>query len=196
MKTRLSIIVAGIMMIFLAGCIASIHPLYTSKDVVFEESLVGEWFEKNNSNRWVFESSGDSAYILTYYENGVFGGDSISTLSKFETILLKLKNQYFLDLYPGDNDHIPLSSLLSTTLFPVHTFAKLTFTDGEFVVSFFSNEWLQQSISENKLKIAHERANSQIILTASTTDLQEMVIKNADNTEAFIEPKTLVRSKN
>jgi hypothetical protein len=55
---------------------------------------------------------------------------------------------------------------------------------------------LQQSISDNKLKIAHEKENSQIILTASTIDLQEMVIKNADNTEAFIEPKTLVKSKN
>lgn len=196
MKTRISIIATALIILFLVGCIPSIHPLYTSNDIAYDPLLVGEWFEKDNSNRWVFESDGDSAYNLVYFENGIFGNDSLETRSDFNAHLVKLGNYYFLDLYPGDNKHIPLSGLLSSTLLPVHTFAKLVYNNGEYAISFFSSDWLQQSIQNKTIKIAYEKTSDQIVLTASTKDLQEMVINNFDNTEAFIEPKTLVKVKN
>jgi hypothetical protein len=195
MKTRISIMATAFLFLSLAGCIPSIHPLYTSNDIVFNPLLVGDWFEKDNSNRWKFESSGDSIYKLTYFENGVFGNDSIETRSEFDVHLVSLAGNYFIDLYPGDNSHIPISGLLSSTLLPVHTFAKLVFNDGEFEIRFFSNEWLKQSILDKKLNIAYEKTNDLIVLTAPTRDLQEMVLRNVDNPGAFIEPKTLTKSK-
>jgi len=195
MKSRITVFVTIIIILFLAGCIPSIHPLYTSKDVVFNPLLVGDWFEKDNSNRWKFERSGDTLYKLTYFENGVFGNDSIETLSEFDVHLIRLDGTYFIDLYPGDNSHIPISGLLSSTLLPVHTFAKLLFRNGEFKISFFSSEWLKQSILDKKLNIAYEKTNDLIVLTAPTKDLQEMVLSNVDNPDAFIEPKTLTKSK-
>ncbi len=196
MKTKLSFIAAGLIFLILTGCIPSIYPLYTSEDVVFEPSLVGEWFEKDNSNRWIFESAGDSFYKLIYHENGVFGNDSTKTISVFEVFVVKLDGHYFLDLYPGNNDHLPISTMLAATLLPVHTFAKLVFDDGGFRVSFFSAQWLEQSIAEKKIKIAHEKTNDQIVLTAPTKELQEMVLQNVDNEIAFIETAALVKSKN
>lgn len=195
MKNRISIVATGLIILFLVGCIPSIHPLYTTDNLAYDPLLVGEWFDKDNSNRWVFESDGDSAYKLVYFEGGIFGNDSIETRSDFIAHLVKLDNNYFLDLYPGDNNHIPISGLLSSTLLPVHTFARLVYNNDEYTISFFSNDWLQQSILNNKIKIAHEKTSDHIVLTAPTKDLQEMVKKNVDNTEAFIEPKTLVKSK-
>ena len=179
----------------LSGCISSIHPLYTSKDVAFDPLLVGEWFDKNNSNRWVFESTADSSYTMTYHENGIILDTSAITISEFEVHLVNLDGHYFLDLYPGENNQIKMSTLLATTLLPVHLFAKLEYIDGEYLISFLNGEWLKKSIADKKIDIAYEKTNEQIVLTASTQDLQKMVLQNVDNEEAFIEPATLVRSK-
>ena len=195
MKTKLSFFAWSLFLLLLAGCIPSIHPLYTSKDVVFDPLLVGGWFEKDNSNRWIFESAGDSSYKLVYYENGVFGEDSTKTISEFEVHLVKLEDHYFLDFYPGNNDHLPMSTLLAATLLPVHTFAKLVYDDGQFDLSFFSSQWLEQSITDKTIKIAHEKTSNQIVLTAPTKELQEMVLQNVDNREAFVEPTTLMKTK-
>ena len=195
MKTRFSFLLAGLFLVLLSGCISSIHPLYTSKDVAFDPLLVGEWFDTDNSNRWIFESKNDSSYKLIYHENGVFGDDSTQTISIFDVNLVNLEGHYFLDLYPGDDDQFTMSTLMAATLLPVHTFAKIDFEDGAYNVRFFSGEWLQQSIIDKKIDIAYEKTNEQIVLTASTQDLQKMVLQNVDNEEAFIEPATLVRSK-
>ena len=34
--------------VFLGGCVLSLHPLYTEKDLIFEEKLLGTW-AKNDS---------------------------------------------------------------------------------------------------------------------------------------------------
>ena len=34
---------AWLSVVVLMGCIPSLHPLYTEKDLVFDESLLGEW---------------------------------------------------------------------------------------------------------------------------------------------------------
>jgi len=195
MKTRFSFLLAGLFLVLLSGCISSIHPFYTSKDLAFDPLLVGEWFDKNNSNRWVFESTADSSYTMTYHENGIILDTSAITISEFEVHLVNLDGHYFLDLYPGENNHIKMSTLLATTVLPVHLFAKLEYIDGEYLVSFLNGEWLKKSIADKKIDIAYEKTNEQIVLTASTQDLQKMVLQNVDNEEAFIEPTTLVKAK-
>ena len=75
MKKRNLIAIAGAVVLF-SACIPSVNPFYTSKDVVFDARLLGEWQEKGKSNEdksdigdvWKFEKADTNAYKLTVTE--------------------------------------------------------------------------------------------------------------------------------
>src|SRR5208283_330075 len=82
-------------LIFLLGCVPSLHPFYTGKDLLFQPALVGNWADQDNSkNTWDFVKSSDTSYTITYTED--------STPGKFDGHLFKLGNQLYLDMYPQD----------------------------------------------------------------------------------------------
>ena len=39
----------------LAGCIQTLHPLYTENDLTFDAALIGVWGEDNSKETWAFE---------------------------------------------------------------------------------------------------------------------------------------------
>ncbi len=71
------------------GCLRSLHPLYTEKTLVFEQTLIGTWVDQDSSV-WTFAQSGQKAYDLIYTEKGSPG--------RFEARLVKLGKLTFLDL--------------------------------------------------------------------------------------------------
>jgi len=190
MKTKHAFIVAGLFLIFLSGCIPSIHPLYTEEDIVFKTELLGSW--KDGDSKWVFAQRGENGYLLKYYEKENYFMDT-TTFSDFEVTLLKLGKNYYLDFYPGDNDQLDFSSLLISTLLPVHIFAKVDFVDEGVEISFFDRDWLEELLEENRIRIAHEKTPEYFVLTASTDELQKFVIKYSDVEDAFFDPSLLER---
>ena len=103
LKTSLVGMLAALM---LSGCIVSLHPLYTKKDIIFEPDLIGQWSYKGEGERkgtWEFQKLWDNKYKLVHTdEDGKEG--------RFLAILLKVKDQMFLDLQPlhRDDDLRPL----------------------------------------------------------------------------------------
>nr|NQU93150.1 hypothetical protein [Bacteroidota bacterium] len=192
MKTKHAIIVTGLIILFLSGCIPSIHPLYTEDDIVFKSELLGTWYEKADT-RWVFEKHGENQYLMTYVEDHEVLSDSAS-VSDFVVTLLKLDDTYYLDLYPGENDQINFSSLLISTLLPTHIFAKVEFIEEFFTIRFFNRDWLENLLEQNRIRIAHEKTPDYTVLTASTEELQKFVKKYADVKEAYNTPIGLMRS--
>jgi hypothetical protein len=190
MKNKHAFIIAGFFILFLSGCIPSIHPLYSDEDIVFKTELLGSWAE--GDAKWVFEQRGENGYLLKYYEKENFFRDT-ATFSDFEVTLLKLGNNYYLDFYPGENDQLDFSSLLIATLLPVHIFAKVDFVDEGVEISFFDRDWLEELLDENRIRIAHEKTSEYFVLTASTDELQKFVIKYSDVEDAFVEPSLLER---
>src|SRR6187401_3334085 len=79
----------------LAGCIPTLHPLYTDDDVIFDPALVGLWAEENSKDTWLYEKVDDKSYRLTYT-------DGEGKKGEFQARLLKLGGFRFLDLYPED----------------------------------------------------------------------------------------------
>ena len=190
MKTKHALFVAGLFILLLAGCIPSIHPLYHEEDIVFKPELLGVW--KEGDAKWVFEQRGENGYYLKYYEKENFFIKK-STFSDFEITLLKLGENYYLDFYPGDNDHLDFSGLLISTMLPVHIFAKVNFVDEGVEISFFDRDWLEELLEKNRIRIAHEQTPEYFVLTASTDELQKFVIKYSDVEEAFVEASLLER---
>jgi len=197
--TRLLTVAAGVLMVGVAGCIpTSIHPLYSEKDLVFEPLLVGIWKEKDESKEnWRFEKAGEKEYrLITTEENGANG--------EFKVHALKLGGTLFLDLFPDGCGvkESNCSGYYQAHVQPMHSFLKVSQLEPTTLqLSSMNLKWLTEFLKENPQAIHHEtlggeKDDPQIILTASTTELQAFVMKHLKTPDAFgDEPSTLKRVK-
>ena len=183
MKPRKTFIISAIVFVFvlgMMGCfVLSVHPLYFEKDLVFEPALVGTWgpkeHEKDLSELWIFKKSGDRSYRLIIRVKDE--GEGI-----FEAHLLKIDKHLFLDLYPEEPE--TGSEFYNMHVIPAHSFILVSLEGHVLRLGFFDLDWLKKNIEENKVSIKHERRDDMIVLTASTKELQEFVLKHVE--EAFL----------
>ena len=198
MKKYYWLLLVGIL-ILINGCIPSIYPLYSDDTIAFEESLVGEWWEKDGG---ITDTFGQTTYPLWRFEKGKNGNyynlihtPTDEAPSIYEVHLVQLGNQYYFDFYP-DGDQTSLDGLddfLQIHLFPVHTFAKVEIEEDQVVFHMFDTDWLQNLIEQRKIRIRHEETNDMILLSAGTKELQQFVEKYGDDPSAYIDPIVLLR---
>lgn len=187
MKTRILILVF-IIAVFLSSCIVySFYPLYTEKDLFANEILTGKWMD-DEGTEWNFEHAYfgkkvpeniDSTSYTLYLK------DKDEKQSEFSVHIIKLGGHYFLDFYMEefvDDDNLDLAAF---HIIPVHTFAKLKISDNELNINWFDQDWLEDLISENKIRIHHENNGDIILLTAKPDELQKFVTKYVNSEEAF-----------
>lgn len=169
-----------ILVLGMTGCfVLSVHPLYFDNDLVFESGLVGTWGEKEHekdlSELWIFKKSGDKSYRLIIRDEEEGEG-------MFEAHLLKLGDHMFLDLYPEEPE--TGSEFYNMHVIPAHSFIRVSLEGHVLRLGFFDLDWLKKNIEEGKVSIKHERRDDTIVLTASTKELQEFVLKHIE--EAFV----------
>ena len=141
--------------------------------------------------------------------------------AKFEIHLVNLGDHLFFDILPDDIEYlkfedktlgvpiefsgfgdskakepdIHLNSLYFQHMMPVHTFAKVEIEKDEVKIYRFDQEWLDDLFKQRKVRIKHEEtSDGQIILTASTSDLQKFFEKYAEDENAYLEPIILHRN--
>lgn len=199
MKSTRNLFVAGIIMLFLSGCVVySFYPLYTENDLFANAILIGEWYQNENdevtysegADEWTFKhpfvgkkengTIDSTRYILNL--KSFEGGKEID--SEFFVHVLKLGNDYFLDFYLNDfgGDELTLATF---HLLPVHTFAKLSIEKAKLIINWFDRDWLEDLITENKIRVRHENNGEYILLTAKPKELQKFVAKYVNSEAAF-----------
>lgn len=189
---RVSIFIMGILI--LAGCLPSIHPLYTDQDLREDERLVGVWEDPMSEDQWVFTQKETQLYQLEA-KTGNFNSSDLDT-TILDIRLLELKGQMFLDFYPGEDPALEqISSMMQMHLVPAHTFARIELTTDSLIMWRLNPEWLEKALENKQETIAHEVADDMIVLTASTAELQAFVIRNLDNPAAFMDPELMLRVK-
>lgn len=187
MKPRTLLFVA-FLLVFMSGCVVySFYPLYTDEDLFPNDFLLGEWidsdssiwkFDYNYHGKHVPENIDSTAYILRIKE------DTMISKQSFLVHLIKLNGQYFLDFYLDDYFDKDLN-MFDMHLLPVHSFAKLELKGDSALLNWFSPDWLDDLIKQNRIRIHHENNGENILLTAKPHELQKFVIKYADSEEAF-----------
>jgi hypothetical protein len=172
----------------MSGCVVrSLQPLYTEKDLVFKPELVGKWTqpEAKPEEYWQFDKATENSYKL------IFKGEDGT--AEFDVHLVKLKNNLFLDFLPAGlkegNDFYRFHFIES------HSFARIWIEKDSFRMSVLNYDWFSKMIDKGKIKISHEKVDDNIIVTASTEGLQKMLIKYADDKEAFPEGSPWNRRK-
>lgn len=187
MKAR-NLLISLVFILFLSGCVVySFYPLYTEKDLFANDILTGHWMD-DDSTSWSFEHDfigkkemgniDSTSYVLKMT-------DKDNKESKFSVHIIKLGGYYFLDFYLEDyldDDELDLASF---HVVPVHTFAKVAVTKNQLQINWYDQEWLEDLIKENKIRIRHEYNGDYILLTASPKELQKFVTKYVDSEEAF-----------
>jgi hypothetical protein len=184
--------------ITLAGCIPSLHPLYTDKDVVYDPKLVGVWAEPNSpsSGTWEFRGIPDSkSYLMIYTDEKKRSGE-------FVVILMKLDKMLFLDVFPIDDPNLQINSLYAIHLLPVHTFMKVDQIEPTLKLRLMDVDKFTKRLEKNpqllKYEVIYEvnileKRQPRIVLTASTKELQEFMRKHAGDKDVFGEPSNMKR---
>lgn len=193
MKFPAAVAVAALVFLS-AGCLRSLHPLYTQKDLVFDERLLGTWMEKDDKGLWSFEKSGEKGYELVYYQREYRKPSVSGDTARFQVFLVKLGKHYFLDIFPGKLNI--RNDLLVTHLVAAHTFSRVWLGTDTLQMAMLDHDWVKKMIDARKLRVSHERLDeNQILLTAPTREIQKIVMKYAENKDAFPGPSELVRLK-
>jgi hypothetical protein len=211
MKTR-TIITGLLATVMVSSCtVLSFYPLYTEKELVRDDRIIGKWQSLNNKdfyptseNNTVIDtliweiSLQDKIWVKRLNNPFDRGSEQIPnkftyTLriydklmpendTEFHLHLVKLGNNVFIDLIPEVWQMN--DTFLAVHLMSVHTFAKIDI-GNKIEINWFDSEFLQKLFDENKIRIKHENNGVYTLLTARPEELQKFVIKYANEDKAF-----------
>ncbi|MBC8481239.1 MAG: hypothetical protein H8D47_01055 [Planctomycetes bacterium] len=173
-----------LLLIVVGGCVPSLHPLYTEKDIIFEEKLLGTW--KSDDPDWVWEfEKGDEENSYDLFITEEPGEEQKK--DKLIVHLVRLDDMLFLDFYPegtlGEKGDIWLMHLV-----PAHTFMKVEQIDSIFKARFMNPDEIANMLEDKPDLIRHEVIkDDKIVLTASTLELQNFIKEHAEDEDFFLE---------
>lgn len=184
----LVVIISGILM---TGClVSSIHPFFKTEDVIYNADLLGNWMDGDSSiwtiqrntytESFMGEEKDDNSYKMVYYEDG--NGKSV-----LRGTLFQLKGVQYIDFYPDpDYEGHWESDMTSFHMLPTHTLARVQFNSDSILIYWYGEDWLNDLLEQNRVKIAHETVQitsytSRSVLTASTDELQKFIVKYAND---------------
>jgi len=178
----------------MTGCLpTSINPLYTDKDLAFDPALAGVWSDKDDSKEtWTFEKAGEKSYKFLYTESDGKAG-------QFEARLLKIGDTRFLDFFPDESGIAEMnrSDFYKIHLVRTHSFLKVSQIEPTLQMTPLDLKWLREFLGKNPQAIRHEKIgdgdDAQIVLTASTAELQKFVLTHLKTEGAFGDPINLKR---
>lgn len=189
-------IVVLVIITLLSGCLTSLHPLFTEKDLVFNSKLTGKWFTTKDGDTLIFEKgtantfkglpaalqgSADKAYVLT-----IIGNDK--TINKYFAFLVKIGNGFYFDYYPIDSkQQLEYDDFYREQFVKMHSFYKVEFSnDNSIAISEFDDSFLHKLIDDKQVRMKHEvRADGSVFITASTEELQQYVMKYGNTPGAY-----------
>ncbi len=186
--------------------VMSLHPLYTEKDVVFEEKLLGRWVDDPNSpeTTWKFNRIEEpkNAYNLVFSDKEGKKGSFVAHLVGLHSVRTPRENRLFLDVYPSEPPweiedpnklELPYNYFF---LIPVHTFIKTDFNGPQLKMWLTNDEEMEKFLKEEPNAVKHTFVEDKLILTAPTKELQDFVLKYADDKRVFKGEIVLGRKKN
>ncbi|MHC4403992.1 MAG: hypothetical protein ACYTG0_30405 [Planctomycetota bacterium] len=171
---KTTLFVALLSVAVLAGCVPCLRAIYTDRDLVFDPGLVGLWKQADGKGTWQFAKAEGKSYELVFT-------DQQGRRGEFSAHLVNIDQSRLVDLYPRKRP--PENPFYAFHFRPVHTFLRVDRIGPELCMSAMSPKWLDEHLKANAGAVRHERTGNDVLLTASTEDLQSFLAKHV-NTEA------------
>ncbi len=189
MKLSFRIFLLGIAFLFVGCPVRSIFPLFTEKDLFFDPALIGKWQVLGSDPPDTVSVTASATEYLVH--NPVLHEGSQTSYHQYSAKLGRIGAHVFLDTYqelsPNHDaqDHMILA----------HQFHRITLRGDTLELSSLDDDWLRKMIDGGALPISHVRRDGEIILTASTQDLQAFVLRYADDPGAFAKTAVYIKVK-
>ncbi len=168
----------------LTGCVPSIEPLYTAKDVISDAHFVGTWSTKD-ATLAVTAADDNKSYKVAYDAK-----EDKPVHLKFTAHLMKLGSSMFADLFPDMPEQI-----LCYPCVPMHMFAKVAANEDTLKIDLFDTGWLDTMAKAGKLQMPSALLDDTRILTAKTADLQAFMLKHENDADAFMKGDPWTKSR-
>ena len=183
------------------GCLVqSLHPLFTDKDLVFEPSLLGTWVGQvprggyESKASIIFQESKDKTYKVIYHPEtlgsvGELPGEPV----EFKGRLGRLGDYLFLETSLAEESSPTVNELYFLHRVPVYGIFRIQ-VDGDVLhlaalydQLYFARVFGLDHLFAGKFKIFHQwlERDRRILLTARTHELQEFVLKSAEDKDLF-----------
>jgi len=195
------------LIIFLSGCLTTLHPIFTEKDLAYDPKLIGTWKTENQDNKGqvvitnlASESSVElpdnissikqKGYFISY-QNGP--GE---TSKRYIAFLARIGKHLYFDYYPADRkEDEKIDEFFGAHLVKMHTSYRVEIlNDGSFELSQLDESYVTKLIDEKKIRISHETdADDNTVITASTQELQQYLLKYGDEPLAYRSDKTIFK---
>ena len=179
-KITTLLFLAGLAMV--GGCVPSLHGIFTDKDGVFEERLLGFWSTEDGEESWRFTKAGPKKYHTMFIDEN---GKSLS----FDGRLVRLEGKLFLDLYPDEQSRPDNAFIV-----PAHIFIHIKQIEPTLKMAMMDPNKLKKLLDETPELIRHEKVEDcKVVLTAPTKALQAFLVKYAEDERVFGDADSLVR---
>jgi hypothetical protein len=172
-------ITAICLLLLLAGCVRSLQPLYTEQDLIFDENLIGCWSGEDSDESWCFSKRGVKAYQLVYT-------DGPGTSGTFIVHLFRINEQVFMDLVPSTGpEGFSQNDFFKFQLVPAHSFAHVKQIEPTLRMRLPEPDWFRKLVEKSPDALRHEKVEREIIVTATTKEMQAFWLKHLDTKGAF-----------
>jgi hypothetical protein len=195
------------LLIFLSSCLTTLHPIFTEQDLAYDPKLIGTWTIEREGNKEIVIISNlatensvelpgnisdikEKGYLISYQHEQ--GGNP----ERYIAFLARIGKYLYLDYYPAyKKEDQYIDEFFGAHLVKMHTSYRVEIlNDGRFELSQLDGSYVENLIDQKKIRINHEMgAYDNIVITASTSELQKYLIKYSDEPEAYESKKTIFK---
>ncbi|MES1218858.1 MAG: hypothetical protein ABUT20_25355 [Bacteroidota bacterium] len=196
MKKIIPILLLLPFLLLLNGCLTTLHPIFTEKDLVAGNQLSGSWEKAKDGSVTTFRKVTKNE-LLQFSQTLQLNGDKIykavikekdEAESFYYVFLVKLGKYYYLDYYPADTkDSSQSDAFFKAHYIPMHSIYRIDFgADGQFELKQLDGGYLEKLIKNKQIHIQHTTLDDGgYFITAPTEELQQYLIKYSDVPEAY-----------
>ena len=195
-RIKVSVILFAVVLC-LAGCLTTLHPIFTAKDLITDPRLIGNWEKAKDKTKVIYrqpnanelsnlspalQSEAGKIYMLDEKDER---GDIRSTNYVF---MVKLGKYYYMDYYPAsEKERRSADNFFAAHYIPMHSIYRIEFkNNNSFDVQRLDGGYLEKLIKNKQIRIRHEvMEDGGIFITAPTEELQQYLIKYSDVPEAY-----------
>jgi len=153
----------------------SIHPLIAETISV---PVAGSW-KASDGDRLTFERREDY-YKVVHRRQGCKKDGCDTTM---DVRFGRLAGRLFADFAPEIDSDGDYSSQIGYVR--VHAFARVELTKDRLVFSVLDRDWLRRALEEKQLALKYEAKSDEVVLTASTRELQQVLVDWVNYPDAF-----------
>ena len=195
------------LLIFLSSCLTTLHPIFTVKDLTYDPKLIGTWnIEREGNKETVIISNlatensvelpgnisdiKEKGYLISYQHE-----DSRNP-ERYIAFLARIGKYLYFDYYPAyKKEDQKLDEFAGAHWVKMHTSYRVEIlNDGSFELSQLDGSYVNNLIDQKKIRINHETgADDNIVITATTSELQQYLIKYSDEPEAYDSKKIIFK---